>query len=110
MDDVEAWLARDQFDDDFLALLLFRNLFRFNLDAGQLGEFLGVFLQIVAARSLGEDHFKLRAGEFLPLGFGGANRKSREPHHSGRSRARENGTTRNTVLSHGYFSPAVFFV
>jgi len=48
VDDVEARFARGEFDDDLLALLLLRNLLRFNLDAGQIGEFLGVFLQIVA--------------------------------------------------------------
>ena len=110
VDNVEARLARGQFDDDLLALLLFRYLLRFNLDAGQLSELAGVFLQVVAARSLGQDHFELRSGEFLPLRLGGARRKSREPHHSSRGRARKNGTTRHMVLPHGCFSPAVFFL
>ena len=45
MDDVEARLAGSELDDGLLALLLLGNDFRFDLDAGQFGEFRCVFLQ-----------------------------------------------------------------
>ncbi|MGY4361931.1 hypothetical protein ACVW0J_008424 [Bradyrhizobium sp. i1.7.7] len=70
MDDVEARPARGQLDHHFLALLLLGDLFGFHLDAGELGELLDVFLQVVAARTLGEDHLQLGPGVFLPVDLG----------------------------------------
>ena len=67
MNDVEARLARSEFDHGLLALLLLGDLLGFDLDAREFGEFLDVLLQIVAARTLGEDHLELGAGIFLPL-------------------------------------------
>ena len=67
MNDVEARLAGGEFDHGLLPLLLLGDLLRLDLDAGQLGELLDVFLQVVAARALGQDHFQLGAGIFLPL-------------------------------------------
>ena len=67
MDNVEARPSRGELNDAFLALLLLGDLLGFNLDAGELGEFLDVFLQIVAARTLGEDYFQLGAGVLLPV-------------------------------------------
>ena len=76
VDDIEARLAGGELDHGFLPLLLLGNLLRFDLDAGQFGEFLDILLQIVAARSLGEDDLKLGAGVFLPLRLGRPRRQT----------------------------------
>jgi hypothetical protein len=86
MDHVKTRLARRQFDHGLLPLLLLGNLFRLDLDAGEVGKLLDVLLQVIAARTLGEDHLQLGAGVFLPLHFG-ARRKSGETECAGRERS-----------------------
>jgi len=44
VNDVKARLARGEFDDGLLPLLLLRNDLGFDLDAGEVGKFGGVFL------------------------------------------------------------------
>ena len=44
MNDVEARSAGGELDDCLLPLLLFRNQFGFDLDAGEVGKFGGIFL------------------------------------------------------------------
>ena len=70
VNDVEARLAGGELDDGLLPLLLLRNDFGFDLDAGQVGELGGVFLQQLAARSLDQVGFDGGAGIFLPLHLG----------------------------------------
>ena len=53
-----------------LTLLLLRNDFGFNLDAGEVGKFGRVFLQQFAARPLDQVGFDGGAGIFLPLHLG----------------------------------------
>ena len=64
---VEARLAGGKLDHALLALLLLGDLLRLDLDAGELGEFLDVLLEVIAARPLGEDRLELGAGIFLPV-------------------------------------------
>ncbi len=70
VNDVEAWLAGSELDDGLLPLLLLRNDFGFDLDAGEVGEFGGVFLQELAARPLDQVGLDRGAGIFLPLHVG----------------------------------------
>ena len=67
VNDVEARLAGSEFDDRLLPLLLLRDDFGFDLDAGEVGKFGGVFLQQLAARPLDQVGFDGGAGVFLPL-------------------------------------------
>ena len=91
MDDVEARLAGGELDHGLLALLLLGDLLGLDLDAGEVGEFLDVLLQIVAARTLGEDHLQLGAGVFLPVHLRVC-RKARNAERAGRRGAGQNGT------------------
>ena len=104
MNDVEARLARGEFDHGLLALLLLGDLFRFDLDAREFGEFLDVLLQIVAARTLGEDHLELGAGIFLPLHLG-ARGKAGEAERTGGRRAGQKCAARDRMIFHCCFSP-----
>ena len=99
MDDVEARPSRGELDHAFLALLLLGNLLGLDLDTGELGEFLDVFLQIVAARSLGEDHLQLGPGVFLPVHLG-ARRQSRQAERASCGSAGQKRTARDFVVSH----------
>ena len=104
MNDVEARLAGGEFDHRLLALLLLGDLLRLDLDAGQFGEFLDVLLQIVAARTLGEDDLQLGAGIFLPLHLC-ARGKSSEAERAGGSRTGQNCTARDEMIFHCCYSP-----
>ena len=103
VNDVKTRLAGGKFDHRFLALLLLGDLLRLDLDAGEVGEFLDVLLQIVAARALGEDHLELGAGIFLPLHFG-ARRQSGEGQRAGCRRAGQKAAARDQVIRHCRFS------
>ena len=96
----EARLAGGELDHRLLALLLLGDLLGLDLDAGERGKFLDVFLQIVAARALGEDHLEPGAGVFLPvhLGAGGDACQHIGARGSGTG---EHGATGNTVILHG---------
>ena len=100
MNDVEARLAGGELDHRLLALLLLGDLLGLDLDAGELGEFLDVFLQIVAARTLGEDHLELGAGVFLPVHLG-ARRRAGERIGACGGGAGKHGATGNMVILHG---------
>src|SRR5882724_9504982 len=104
MNDVEARLARSEFDHSLLALLLLGNLLGFDLDAREFGEFLDVLLQIVAARTLGEDHLELGAGIFLPLHLC-VRGKVGEAERTGGSRTGQKGAARDRMMFHCCYSP-----
>jgi hypothetical protein len=104
VNDVEARFARSEFDHRLLTLLLFGDLFRFDLDAGEFGKFLDVLLQIVAARALGEDHLELGAGMFLPLHLG-ARRQSGEAQRADCRRTGQKAAARDQIIRHCRFSP-----
>src|SRR4029077_14077141 len=70
VDHVEARLSRGQFDDCLLALLLFRGLFRVDLDTGQILEFLLISLQRFTTRALDQINLDGGAGVFLPIDGG----------------------------------------
>jgi len=70
VNDVEARFAGSELDDRLLSLLLLRNDFGFNLDAGEVGKLGRVFLQQLAARPLDQVGFDGGAGIFLPLHLG----------------------------------------
>ena len=108
MDDVEARPSRSQLDHHLLALLLLGNLLGFDLDAGELGELLDVFLQVVAARSLGEDHLELGPCVFLPVHLG-ARRQSRQAERASCGSARQERTTRDFVVDHFRSLPVTQF-
>ncbi|MHC2232383.1 hypothetical protein ACVI8L_000722 [Bradyrhizobium diazoefficiens] len=99
MDDVEAGPARGELDHDLLALLLLGDLLGFDLDAGEFGELLDVLLQVVAARTLGEDHLQLGPGIFLPVDLG-ARRQSGQAERASRCRAGQERTARDSVVDH----------
>src|SRR2546423_8023611 len=99
MNDVEARLAGRELDHGFLPLLLLGDLFRLDLDAGEVGEFLDVLLQIVAARPLGEDYLELGAGIFLPLRLA-QRRTARKAERARGRRTREHGAARNPDIVH----------
>ena len=65
--DVEGRTARRKFDHRLLALLLFRNLFRRHLDAGEFGEFFFRGLQQIRTRILDEHDVDLLTGGLLPI-------------------------------------------
>ncbi len=67
VNNVEAWTTGRQLDHRFLALLLFRHLLGIDLDAGELFEFLLIFLKDFAARALDKIYFKRGASIFLPV-------------------------------------------
>ena len=66
-DHVEARVARIEFDDRLLALLLLGDHFRTDLDAGQILEFLVVLGEQIAARAFHEEHFDLLTLEPFPV-------------------------------------------
>src|SRR5262249_16210940 len=99
MNDIEAWPAGGELDHDLLALLLLRDLLGFDLDAGEVGEFLDVFLQVVAARALGEDHLELGPAVFLPV-YLPPPRNSAQAERARRRGAREKRAARNVVVGH----------
>ncbi len=67
VNDIEARTTRRQLDHRLLALLLFRHLLGIDLDAGELFEFLLIFLKDFAARALDEIYFKRGASILLPV-------------------------------------------
>jgi hypothetical protein len=67
MNHVETRASRIQLDHGFLPLLLLRRLLGRNLNSRQVGEFLLVLLQNLAARAFDEIHADLRSGKFLPV-------------------------------------------
>jgi hypothetical protein len=99
VDEVEARLAGGELDHRLLALLLLGNLLGLDLDAGQVGEFLDVLLEVVAARSLGEDHLELGAGVFLPVHLR-MGRKARQGKAARRRGAGQNSAARNPIIFH----------
>ncbi len=70
VNDVEARLAGSELDHRLLPLLLLRNDFGFNLDAGEGGKLRCILLQQLAARPLDQVGFDGGAGIFLPLRLG----------------------------------------
>jgi len=107
MHHIEARLARRKLDHAFLALLLLGDLLRLDLDAGKLGEFLDVLLEVIAARPLGEDRLELGAGIFLPVDLR-MRGKSGKAERACRRGALEQGAARDLRI-HGVFLPDVLF-
>jgi hypothetical protein len=70
VDDIKTRLAGSQFDDGLLPLLLLRNDFGFDLDAGEFGKFGRILLQQLATRPLDQVCLDRGAGIFLPLRLG----------------------------------------
>ena len=99
MNDVKARFSRGELDHGLLALLLLGDLFRLDLDAGELGKFLDVFLQIVAARPFCEDHLELGAGIFLPVHLGARGKSGEAKRARGRS-ARQQFAPRDQMIRH----------